>query len=247
MKKSKVAPKADSGDVGYNNANLDASIQRLHRGRTYQNLSTVWITPTRGQLKPKVVSNWMGLMKPMNQNVFGPLFIENEEVGNAYEKAFNMVLENPGLSNYKYLVTIEEDNLMPADGLLRLYETIGDYDCIAGLYWTKSSSTSAVYSQPMIYGDVNEMPMNFIPQAPIPDTIQPCRGLGMGANLWKIDSLKKKLKDMPHPWFQTQQDKSGQWTQDLRFFFNAAKYGFRCACNTAVKVGHLDVNTGMVW
>jgi hypothetical protein len=247
VKKSKVAPKADSGDVGFNNANLEASIQRLHRGQTYKNLSTVWITPTRGQIKPKVVSNWMAIQRPMNQPFVGPIFIEGDEVGNAYEKAFNMVLEHPELSKFKYIVTIEEDNLLPADGLLRLYESVQDFDCVAGLYWTKSSSTSQVYSQPMIYGSPAEMPRNFVPQAPIPNTIQPCNGLGMGANLWKIDSLKKKLKDMPHPWFRTVQEKNAAFTQDLWFFNEAAKYGFKCACDNRVLVGHLDVVTGQVW
>jgi hypothetical protein len=129
-----------------------------------------------------------------------------------------------------------------------LYESIGDYDCVAGLYWTKSSSISDDYSQPMIYGDPAIMPRNFVPQAPKLDTVQHCNGLGMGCNLWKIDTFKTKLKDMPRPWFKTIQDVTkGSFTQDLAFFHEAAKYGFKCACNTAIKCGHLDVNTGMVW
>jgi hypothetical protein len=229
-------------EIGYHNQNLDKSINRLVKGQTYRDLSTIWLTPTRGVLKTKVVSSWMSVIKPMNQKFLGPIFIENDEVGNAYEKAFSLVLDNPELSKWRYIITVEEDNLPPQDGVIKLYESIEDYDCIGGLYWTKGE-----LGQPMIYGDVNTFPRNFIPQVPKPETIQPCNGLGMGFNLWKIDSFKTKLKKMPRPYFKTVQGKEGQFTQDLWFFNEAAKYGYKVACDTRVKVGHLDVNTNQVW
>lgn len=226
---------------GWHNQHLDQSIARLYRGQTYKNLSTVWITVTRGALKPKVVSAWMSMMKPMNQPFFGPVFIENEEVGVGYQKAFEMVLEHPELSKWKYILTVEDDNLPPQDGLMKLYESMTNYDCVAGLYWTKGEG-----GQPMIYGDPTVMPRNFVPQAPKPDTIQHCNGLGMGFNLWKIDSFKTKLKDMAKPWFKTVQEQGKGFTQDLWFFNEAAKYGYKVACDTRVKVGHL-AEDGMVW
>lgn len=230
--------------VGYHNKNLDATVQRLVRGNTYRNLSTVWLTPSTGWLRPKVVSNWMNLMRPMNQNVLGPVFLDGDEVGNAYEKGFRMVLDHPELSKFTYILTCEHDNLPPSDGLLKLYEDIGDYDCVAGLYFTKGEA-----GQPMIYGNVKEMPINFIPQIPQPDTVQQCRGLGMGFNLWKTASLKNKLKSLPRPWFKTVQEIGKGYTQDLWFYQEAAKFGFKVACSTRVKVGHLDTTTadGMVW
>jgi len=234
--------KKNDDNYGWHNQRLPQSIERLQRGQTYKNLSTVWITPTRGQLKPKVVSSWISLMRPMNQPFVGPIFLENDEVGVAYQKGFDMVLDNPELSKWKYILTVEEDNLPPPDGLLKLYESIGDYDCVAGLYWTKGEG-----GQPMIYGDPSVMPRNFVPQVPKIDTVQHCNGLGMGFNLWKIDSFRKKLKDMPKPWFKTVQEIGKGFTQDLFFYNNAAMYGFKVACDTRVKVGHLDVNTGMVW
>jgi hypothetical protein len=184
----------------------------------------------------------MAVQRPMNQPFFGPLFIENEEVGEGYQKAFELVLGHPDLSKFKYIVTIEEDNLPPSDCLLKMYESIKNYDCIGGLYWTKGEQ-----GQPMIYGDPNVMPRNFVPQAPRPDTVQPCNGLGMGCNMWKIDSFKTKLKDMPKPWFKTIQENGKSFTQDLYFFHEAAKYGYKVACDTRIKCGHLDVNTGIVW
>ena len=229
-------------DIGVHNGQIDNSIARLVKGNTYKDLSTIWITPTRGSLKPRVVSSWMAVMRPMNQPFIGPLFIEGEEVGVAYDKMFEMILTHPELSKWKYVLTVEEDNLPPSDGLLKLYESIEQgYDCVAGLYWTKCEG-----GQPMLYGDPDVMPRNFVPQVPKLGTLQRCNGLGMGFNLWRIESLKEKLKDLPRPWFKTVQEKNSQFTQDLFFFNNAAAKGFIVACDTRCLVGHLDQN-GIVW
>jgi hypothetical protein len=231
-----------TNDIGIHNGQLDDSIARLVKGNTYRDLSTIWITPTRGTLKPRVVSSWMALMRPMNQPFVGPLFIEQDEVGIAYQKMFDMVLDHPELSKWRYILTVEEDNLPPSDGLLKLYESIEKgYDCVAGLYWVKGPG-----GQPMIYGNPNVMPRNFAPQIPLPDALQHCNGTGMGFNLWRIESFQKKLKDMPKPWFKTVQEKGSQFTQDLFFFNNAAMHGFKVASDNRVKVGHLD-SDGIVW
>jgi hypothetical protein len=241
-KKRLSNPYSQADSEGVHNKNLEGSIDRLLKGNTYKDLSTVWLTPTRGTLTAKVVANWMGVMKPMNQPFIGPVFVEKDEVGFAYQKLFDMVLEHPDLKKWKYILTVEEDNLPPQDGILKLYESIADYDCVAGLYWTKGEA-----GQPMIYGDPTVVPRNFTPQLPRPETVQHCNGLGMGFNLWKVSSFDK-LKNMPKPWFKTVQDTvKGSFTQDLWFFNEAAKYGFKVACDTRVKVGHLDINTGMVW
>lgn len=244
MKNTRRIPKEFQNiDVGIHNGQIEESSARLIKGNTYKDLSTIWITPTRGTIRPRVVTSWMGLMRPMNQQFIGPVFVEQDEVGIAYQKVFDMVLENPELSKWKYILTVEDDNLPPQDGLLKLYESIEKgYDCVAGLYWTKGEA-----GQPMIYGDPKVMPRNFVPQVPLPDTLQHCNGLGMGFNLWRIDSFKKKLKDMPKPWFQTVQELGKAFTQDLWFYNNAAAYGFKVACDTRVKVGHYDHSTGLVW
>jgi hypothetical protein len=100
---------------------------------------------------------------------------------------------------------------------------------------------------PMIYGDPKVMPKNFIPQMPRPDQLQECNGLGMGFNLFRIDTFKK----VPPPWFKTVQEVSAnggrQYTQDLFFFENAGRQGFRFASDNRVKVGHFDAQNNMMW
>lgn len=232
-------------NLGLHNADLAASVERLNKGKTYRDLSTIIVCPTRGLLTDRVVQAWMGMIRPMNQKVIGPIFIRGYEVGQAYNMAVEMILGNPELAKWKYMLTIEEDNLPPPDGLIKLYEGMDDYDVVGGLYWTKGEG-----GQPMIYGDPAIEPVNFIPQKPIPDTIQPARGLGMGFNLFKIEMFKdERLKK---PWFETKNEYipgvgARAYTQDLYFFENAGKLGYKFACDTRVRVGHLDPQTDVVW
>ena len=226
---------------GFHNSN-PLSANRLTKSKTYKDLSTIIICPTRGQIPAKVVQSWMGLMRPMNQKVIGPLFAIGMEVGEAYNQMIQNILNNPELATYKYILTIEEDNMPPADGLMKLYENIDNYDVVGGIYWTKGDE-----GQPMIYGDPNVLPKNFIPQVPKLETIQPCNGMGMGFHLFKMDIFKK----MPSPWFKTLQEVvnggARVYTQDLYFYEEGAKYGFTYSCDTRVKVGHYDINSDIIW
>jgi len=186
----------------------------------------------------------MGLMRPMNQKVIGPIFAIGMEVGQAYNTLIEQILANPELSTYKYILTIEEDNMPPGDGLLKLYESMDKYDVVQGLYWTKGEG-----GQPMIYGNPNVIPKNFIPQIPIPETVQPANGLGMGFNLFKLDIFKNPK--LQKPWFKTVQEitpgGARAYTQDLYFYENASKEGYIFACDTRVKVGHYSYVDDIVW
>jgi len=231
-------------EVGVHNKDLDSSIDRLEQSKSYRDLSTIIICPTRGQIPARVVQSWMGLMRPMNQKVIGPLFASGMEVGKAYNTMIEMILANPELSKWKYILTIEEDNAPPADGLLKLYESIGEYDVVQGLYWTKGEG-----GQPMIYGHPKVFPKNFIPQKPIPETVMECNGLGMGFNLFKLDIFKNP--DLQKPWFKTVQEVvnggARAYTQDLFFFEQAAKSGYKFAVDCRVKVGHYDYANDIMW
>lgn len=240
-----MIPQIAMPEVGQHNKDLDVSIARLKQSGTYKDLSTIIICPTRGMIPAKVVQSWMGLMRPMNQKVIGPMFGIGMEVGESYNNMIQSILDNPELSTWKYILTIEEDNCPPADGLLKLYESMEEYDVVQGLYWTKGEG-----GQPMIYGDPAIMPKNFIPQMPIPGEVQAANGLGMGFNLFKLDIFKDP--NIPKPWFKTVQEiVPGQgaraYTQDLYFYENAAKAGYKFACDNRVLVGHYDYVNDKMW
>lgn len=226
---------------GVHNEDPDASAKRIRKGKGYRDLSTVVVIPTRGAIDARVVESWWAMMAPMNQP-FMRMIVKGMEVGDAYNTAIENILAHPVIGQWKYILTLEEDNMPPPDGLLKLYESIDDYACVGGLYWTKGEE-----GQPMIYGEPGCVPM-FVPQVPVVDTVQECNGLGMGFNLFRMDLFR----EMDGPWFKTFQE----WkphegarasTQDLYFFENARKAGHKVACDTRVRVGHYDSVTDVVW
>jgi hypothetical protein len=230
------------GEVGFHNRDIKRSKERLERGKQYRDLSTVCVVPTRGLISHRVVESWMGLLPPMN-NAFVRIFIKGMEVGDAYNYAVESILEHDVLKDFKYMLTLEEDNLPPPDGLLKLYENIDDYAAVGGLYWTKGEG-----GQPMIYGDPKGI-LSFQPQRVIPDSIQECNGLGQGFTLFRLEVFKDERFEKP--WFKTLNEWDPQkgvavGTQDLYAFGKMRRLGYRVACDTRVKVGHID-SDGMVW
>ena len=217
--------------------------RRLREAKTYQDLSTIQVVATRGVIAAKVVQSWQNLMTPMNQK-FMRMYIIGYEVGEAYNQAINTILNHPDLSKWQYILTLEEDNMPAPDSLLKLYEGMDNYDVVGGLYWTKGEG-----GQPMIYGDPHAIPESFVPQMPKENTIQHCAGLGMGFNLFKLKIFKDEK--IPRPWFQTLQkyENGGAEaiTQDLYFFRNIKKLGYKVACDTRVKVGHYSIEDDIVW
>lgn len=198
----------------------------------------------------KVAVSWMSLIRPMNQKVVGPIAAIGMEVGAAFSQMIEIIINDPNLSQFKYILSIEDDNMPPVDGLIRMYEAIEGkvdgqkYDVIGGLYWTKGEG-----GQPMIYGNPKDNVYNFIPQMPLPDTVQPANGLGMGFNLWRVEMFKDTR--LRRPWFKTCNDLTPEgakvYTQDLYFYEDAAKYGYKFACDTRVKVGHFDGAADQIW
>lgn len=234
-------------------------------GATYKDSSTVIVIPTRideyeknGKKIPiplipeKVVSCWQALIAPMNQKR-AMLFSSGHEVGQAYNALVAQILAHPELSKWKYMMTLEDDNLPPPDAHIRLLESIawGDYDAISGLYFTKGDQ-----NMPMAYGDPEEYKrtgaLDFRPrdvrEALAAGQIMPVNGIAMGCALWKMSLFR----EIPPPWFVTLNDLvPGQgivgMTQDLEFCAKSVRAGKRFAVDLRVKVGHLDVGSGVVY
>lgn len=228
--------------VGKNNENLGEAILKVENYKMYEDLSTIIICPTRGTFPTRVVQAWMKLMKPMNQKVAGPIFAESMRVDDAYEALITYILGNDYLNKFKYVLTIEEDNLPPMDGLIKLYKSMDKYDVVSGLYWGKGEQ-----GFPMIFGNPDK-PGDFVPQKPEPNTLQEANGLGMGFNLFKLDMFR----NIEQPWFKTLEGEDedgniGQMTQDLYFYEKASKKGYKFACDTSILVGHYDHNTDTVY
>ena len=56
-----------------------------------------------------------------------------------------------------------------------------------------------------------------------------------------------KDKKLRKPWFKTIAGSEGVGTQDLYFWGDAKKHGYRTAVDTSVKVGHWDEANQICW
>jgi hypothetical protein len=181
------------------------------------------------------------------------LFTSGHEVGKAYDAMIQNILAHPELSKWKYILTLEDDNLPPPDAHIRLLESIewGSYDAISGLYFTKGE-----VNMPMAYGDPAEYArtgqLGFQPrdvrEALAAGQIMPVNGIAMGTALWKMDLFRQ----FPAPWYVTLNDLvPGQgvigMTQDLSACRRWVQAGKRFAVDLRVRVGHLDAVSGTVY
>ena len=197
------------------------------------------ILPTADSVPAKCALSWMNLAFPPNNGVVR-ILAQGMEVGDAYSQAIENILNTPDLKDWEYVLTLEHDNCPPPDGVVKLIEQMEnhpEYACIGGLYFTKGDGGVA-----QIWGDISDPVQNYRPQAPdVNGGLVECYGTGMGFNLWRLKMFKDK--NIEKPWFKTLNgmDGKGVGTQDLTFWSKARKFGYRCAIDCSVKVGHYDL------
>lgn len=231
----------DFGSANFENASMRSA--KLLRGSSWKKTRIVVVLPAGDMMSTKVALSQWNLIFPPNQPVLR-ILAQGMEVGDAYSGAIQNILDHPELSTWEYMLTVEHDNMPPQDGVLNLIaqmEAHPEYSCIGGLYYTKGETGVA-----QIWGDPNDPVLNFRPQLPQAGKLVECCGTGMGFNLWRISMFKDpRLKK---PWFKTIASRAeGVGTQDLNFWGDARKYGYRCAIDCNITVGHYDYQTDIVW
>lgn len=225
-------------DGGIHNDEIFKSTARIIEGGSWKKQRVVSLIPASRMIPTKVYLNHCSLIFPPNQAAHRMMAV-GMEVGEAFSNAIADIIAHPDLGQWEYLLTLEHDNCAPADGIVRLIghmEKHPEFACIGGLYWTKGPG-----GVPQIWGDINDPVQNFRPQPPDPNGgLVECWGTGMGFNLWRLSMFKDDR--LRKPWFKTYNGTEGQGvgTQDLQFWADARKYGYRCAIACDVKVGHWD-------
>ena len=233
---------------GAHNADLEGSRTRIMEGGSWKRQRVVFLIPAGQTIPTKVYLSHCALIFPPNQSAYRMAAI-GMEVGEAYSNAIAEIIAHPDLGNWEFIFTAEHDNIIPSDAIIRLIarmEAHPELSAISGSYWTKG--VSGINQR---WGDVNDPIMNFRPQPPPqPGELGECCGLGMGACLFRLSMFKDaRLK---RPWFRTIAGPEGVGTQDLAFWADARKYGYRAAVDGDVRVGHYDMEgkfgpPDMVW
>lgn len=237
-----MQPQIVMQEVGRHNANLERTSADILRRGIWKKQRIVTIIPAGGMMPTKAAIALRNLMFPPNQAMH-LIAALGMEVGEAYSQTIDMILAHPDLGQWEYVLTVEHDNIPPSTGVLDLVarmEMHKEFACIGGLYWTKGQG-----GVPQIWGDPRDPVLNFRPQAPIAGELVECCGTGMGFNLWRMAMFRDKR--LQRPLFRTISGKTGQGTQDLSFWVEARKFGYRCAIDCAVTVGHYDEASDTTW
>lgn len=218
---------------------------------SYSDRSIVCIIPTRGAIDARVVSSWFRLITPINQR-FTRIILSGGEVADSYNTAITSVLQHPQLSRYKYILTMEDDNIPPEDGLIKLCESMAAAEkkgeelwALSGLYWSKGNETGV----PIAFGDRrrDEWNMDCIPLEP--DGVTNCWIIPQGFTLYRTDLFRR----LAYPWFKTVERYDPEAlglttaTQDVYFFKKCFDAKLPVGVRADVRVGHLDIETGFVW
>jgi hypothetical protein len=227
---------------GAHNGNEEATRARLIKGGSWKRQRVAMIMPADTMIHSKVALSLWNLIFPPNNGVI-KILAQGMEVGDAYSQAISQILAHPQLKDFEFILTVEHDNSPPPDALLKLLEDLEEHPefcCVSGLYYTKGEGGCA-----QIWGDPADPVLNFRPQVPKPDSLQECVGVGMGFSLWRTSVFKDER--LAKPYFKTEKGAGGVSTQDLWWWTQNRKWGYRCAVDTRVKVGHIDPSSGFIW
>tara|TARA_R110000868_G_scaffold220418_4_gene471640 strand:- start:6513 stop:7253 length:741 start_codon:yes stop_codon:yes gene_type:complete len=226
--------------AGYNNTNLATSTERVIKAGTWKKQRIVMIVPSADMIASRVYLSHLSMAFPPNQSVHRMLAL-GCEVGDAYSRSIAEIVDNPQhpCFDWEYVLTVESDNCPPFDGVVKLIKRMEEnphLSAICGLYWCKGADNIA----PHIWGEISDPVVNYRPQPPKAGELVECYGLSMGFTLYRMSMFKDKR--IARPFFKTYSGIEGKGigTQDLSFWAEARKYGYRCAVDCGVLVGHWD-------
>lgn len=232
--------------------------------RAYRDQSHVLLTPTRGDVPVEVALSWLKLQSPVNHQRAW-FHRKKQEVAAAYNWLVDMAMTNDVAKGFRWLVTAEDDNILPENGIIELLAAIykcpdcgaevsdsnvcpeghRGFDAVSGLYFTKSEP-----GFPMAFGDpamrkgerINFEPVS-IKGAVEERKVIEVNGIAMGFAVWRRDLFEQ----VKRPWFKTVNE-TGGGTQDLYFCHKAiVEAGARFGVHCGVQVGHIDRNTGVIY
>lgn len=246
-------------------------------GDSYRDMSVCMICPTRGG-KPKdwkrpngepaeavgmipdvVHQSIMNLQRPPNHPV-AARFVRGDEVGRAYNRGIRSVLDDPHIGKFAWILTHEDDNILPPSGLLCLLQTAFKHqaDVVAGLYYMKGPmAVPMAFGRPGqtdAAGGIDFTPRDLTEAIVAANSLEetgyvvPVNGVACGFTLWRMDLFR----EFAYPWFTTftRFDNNGvieAQTQDIFWCKKLVEAGKKLVVDCRVRVGHLDVESGAVY
>ena len=182
------------------------------------------------------------------------MIVKRLEIGKARQLCVDNLLSMPKAVRPDYLFFFGDDMIPEWDGLIKLYAEMatGKWDVLTGLYYLKIDEPVPLtwrndnigYMYPGVHykiGDVIDVDVT-----------------GMDFTLISTSFLEKMKEMVEFPVFKTgpgplpypdYSDKNAivTHTEDVYFLHKVRYCGGRAGVHTGVKVGHYDINTGMIF
>lgn len=175
------------------------------------------------------------------------MVIVNEEIGVARNEFAKHILSYPKDKRPEYLFCLGDDMLPQWSHLIELWKEMrtGKWDVLAGLYFLKQEPPVPILWRNEIDGFLEEG-IHYKSGEVVDSDI-----CGMDFTLIRPEIFEK----MKEPYFKTaftdktENMKGGIWlhTEDAFFVKNAKEVGARVGVHTGVRVGHIDISTGVVY
>ena len=125
---------------------LNNSVLDTNQGQWHNRILIA--TPTTGTVRMEWVHARYGQIIPTNWSQVEMTQWMNNYIPSEYllADAENLIAKQVVENNYEWLLSIEEDNILPRDAFVRIneYMTKGDIPIVSGLYFTKSNPTEPI-------------------------------------------------------------------------------------------------------
>lgn len=227
------SPAHHDSDTGYSN---DVRLESFLALNAHQERHMVCLVPTRGTIDPRVVESWFKLSGPVNQT-FARLFIDGHLLAESYNAVILAILHHPFFGRQKYILTLEENFIPPADGLLKLVESMilaekkgEDLWAISGL--RKSGKMPALGKPELKDWNLEPITLNRCGYTK-------CLVIPQGFTLYRTDLFRKFL----FPWFGP---RTTEAPLDIQFFKKCFDAGLSVGIRSDVQVDHAEDLSGQV-
>lgn len=210
-------------------------------GNSFKNRNAVICIPTRGMVHYRAIMSWKTLMYPLNSKTI-QIFVPGMEVGEARNRSVRHFMNDDTL---KYLIFIDDDLILPEDGLIKLYRGMDEkgYDIIGSVYRTKEPCNETVSYKKNAQGLITSIANEELLENEYLDVDV----VGMGFTIVK----KEVFKAMSDPWYKTVQEKftygTRSMTEDVYFCHKAKDLGFKIGLATDVICPHINVETNTLY
>jgi len=156
------------------------------------------------------------------------------QIGGDKAQGMNRLAREAVKGKYDFLMSIDNDMVFPADGIVKLIDH--DKDIVGANYSVRGNAVRGNPREVVVkMADKNGKRIT-MPFTDLPDQLFRCNALGNGFTLYKT----AVFEGMQAPWFYVKEDEQGNWSgEDVLMHEAAQAQGFEVWCSPTIHMGHI--------